>query len=105
MTKTTVRAIRDHVIVQDMYFGERKTDTGIILLDDDGKDVGIKPRWAKVYAVGPKQADVKKGEWILIEHGRWTRGFTIEEDGNEIVIRRVDPENIMASAPEKPSDI
>ncbi len=100
-----IRPILDHVIVQDMEFGEQKTKSGIIIVDDDGKQHGIKPRWAKVYAVGHKQEDVKPGDWILVEHGRWTRGHHIElEDGSNITLRRVDVDAIIASSDKKPSD-
>ena len=100
-----VRPILDHVIVQDMEFGEQKTKGGIIIVDDDGKQHGIKPRWAKVYAVGPKQNDVKPDDWILIEHGRWTRGFNFErEDGSIYTLRRVDTDAIIMKSDRKPSD-
>ena len=100
-----VRPVLDHVIVQDMEFGEQKTKSGIIIVNDDGQLHGIKPRWGKVYAVGPKQEDVVPGEWILIEHGRWTRGHDIEQDdGSYITLRRVDVEAIIAASDDKPSD-
>jgi co-chaperonin GroES (HSP10) len=47
-----VHPLKDGIIVEDMNFGERKTRSGLILLEDDGKLQGIRPRWAKVYAVG-----------------------------------------------------
>lgn len=97
--------IRDHVIVEDMSFGEQKTKAGVIILSDDGKDHGIKPRWARVYAVGPEQKDVKIGEYVLVEHGRWTRGFDLErEDGTTFTVRRIDTECILLSSDEKPKD-
>ena len=100
-----IRPVLDHVIIQDMDFGEQKTKSGIIIVNDDGQLHGIKARWGKVYAVGPKQEDVKPGEWVLIEHGRWTRGHDIEQDdGSYITLRRVDVEAIIAAADEKPSD-
>jgi co-chaperonin GroES (HSP10) len=89
-----------------MNFGEQKTASGIVLRSDDGKSEGVKPRWAKVFAVGPEQTDVKVGEWVLLEHGRWTRGVEVEEDdGVKFTIWRADPEGILASADEKPNDI
>ena len=76
------------------------------IVDDDGKQHGIKPRWAKVYAVGPKQEDVNVGDWILIEHGRWTRGFNFtNDDGSIFTLRRVDPEGIALISDQKPNDI
>jgi co-chaperonin GroES (HSP10) len=72
--------LHDHVIVTDMNFGQRTLSSGIIMLGDDTKTDGIRPRWAKVYAVGPDQKDVVVGQWILVEHGRWTRGIEVEID-------------------------
>jgi co-chaperonin GroES (HSP10) len=99
-----IRPIQKHILVRDMNFGEQKTSGGIILRSDDGKSEGVKPRWAKVFAIGPEQTDVKIGEWILVEHGRWTRGLEVEEDdGTKFTIWRVDPEGIMMSADERPA--
>jgi hypothetical protein len=78
-----------------MHFGERNLGSGVILLNDDEKTAGIRPRWARVYSVGPDQKDVKPGQWVLIEHGRWTRGLTVDVKGEEIVIRRADPKCII----------
>jgi co-chaperonin GroES (HSP10) len=94
--------LRDHVIVSDMNFKGRTLSSGIILLGDDGKTDGIRPRWAKVYAVGPEQKDVTPGQWILIEHGRWTRGVEVEIDGSEFTVRRVDASSIMMVSDEEP---
>lgn len=91
-----VRAIKDHIIIQDMNFKERVTKSGIILQTDDGTDGGIRPRWGKVYSVGPLQENIKVGQWILVEHGRWTRGVeVIAPDGVEVTIRRVDNKDVM----------
>ena len=36
------------------------------------------PRWGRVYAKGPKMMTTTPvREWILVEHGRWTRGCKI----------------------------
>lgn len=100
-----LHAIKDHVIVTDMHFGERKLSNGIILLNDDEKSDGIRPRWGRVYAVGPEQTDVQEGQWVLIEHGRWTRGLTVDIEGQEFVIRRADPKCIIfVSDSEPPAD-
>lgn len=94
--------LRDHVIVRDMNFEGRTLSSGIVLLSDDGKTDGIRPRWAQVYAVGPDQQDVAVGQWVLIEHGRWTRGLKVDIDGEEFVIRRADPSCILAVQDEAP---
>lgn len=106
VVKGKITPIRDHILAVDMEFGEVKTAGGIVLRGDDGKNHGIKPRWCRVWAIGSEQKDVKVGEWICVEHGRWTRGHTVEdEDGKEIVIRRIDATGIMVSADEPPSDV
>ena len=99
-----LRPIADGVIVIDMNFGEQKTQSGLIIQSDNGKTHGIHPRWAQVYAVGNEQQDVKVGQWILIEHGRWTRGIKIEDDEGEKIIRRVDTKCMMMVSDEPPPD-
>lgn len=104
--KGKLKPLNDNVLVSDMNFEEQKTASGIIIKSDDGKSEGVRPRWGKVWAIGPEQKDVKLGEWILVEHGRWTRGVTVEDDnGNEIVVRRVEVKSIMLSADTPPSDV
>ena len=98
-----ITALKDHVIVRDMNFAGRKLSSGILLLSDDLKTSGIRPRWAQVYRVGPEQTDVAPDQWVLIEHGRWTRGAKISIKGEEITIRRVDPENIIFVSDEEPT--
>lgn len=102
--KGTIRPIRDNVLVTDMDFEEMKTASGIIIQSDDGKAHGVKPRWCRVWAIGPEQKDVKVGEWILMEHGRWTRGIKVDENGEEIIIRRVELKSIMLQTDERPND-
>ena len=98
--------LNNNVLVTDMNFEEQKTASGIILRSDDGKSHGIKPRWCNVWAVGPDQKSIQAGKWILVEHGRWSRGVTlVTEKGDEFVIRRVDPEAILLEADEKPDDV
>lgn len=97
--------IRDNILITDMEFGETQTKGGLVLLSDDGKAEGVKHRWGRVWAIGPQQKEVKVGEWILLEHGRWTRGVTVvEADGTEIIIRRADLKAILAVAEEKPAE-
>jgi co-chaperonin GroES (HSP10) len=97
--------IRDNVLITDMNFDQRVSKGGIVLPSDDGKSEGVRHRWGRVWAIGPEQQDVKVGEWILIEHGRWTRGVTVElEDGTDITIRRVDLKGILIVTDDNPGD-
>jgi len=99
-----IRPLRDHILVYDMKFGERVTKSGLILLDDDGKQRGIRPRWGKVMAVGPKQTDVEIGQWVLVAHGRWTRAIQYEIDGEIQEVRMADPNDILGVQNEEPVD-
>ena len=98
--------IKDHVIVEDMSFGMQTTSKGLIIPNDDGADHGIKPRWARVYAVGPKQTDIRVGQYILVDHGRWTRGVELDdtETGETKTIRMVDNNDILAVSDEPQVD-
>ena len=100
----SIRPLHNQVIVSDMDFKERVTTQGIIVLNDNGKSEGIRPRWGRVYAVGPKQKDYKVGQWIMVAHGRWTRGAEVEVNGEELSIRKVDLEEILLVSDEKPDD-
>jgi hypothetical protein len=101
-----IRAIHDHVIVRDMSFDSYElTSGGIIMLGDDGKTEGIRARWAQVYAIGPEQQDVAVGQWVMVEHGRWTRGAKVRIGGEEFVIRRVEPAAIMFAQDELPKNV
>jgi len=101
----TLRPLGDKVLITDMEFGMEKTKGGILLHSDDGKSQGIHPRWARVYLVGPKQQDIKSGDWILLEHGRWTRSFQYETDsGEELTMRMADNKAILLVSDEKPDD-
>ena len=105
--KGTPRAKGEDVLVTEMHFGEQVTKAGLILKTDDGNTRGIYPRWGKVYSKGPSNKDdYNVGDWILIMHGRWTRGLKLEtSDGDEIEMRKVELESILAYSNEKPDGI
>jgi co-chaperonin GroES (HSP10) len=100
-----IKPLKNNIIVTDMSFEARQLSSGIVLLGDDGKTDGIRPRWARVYATGPEQRDVRVGQWVLIEHGRWSRGTKIFREGQELTIRRADPEAIIFVTDERPDSI
>ena len=101
-----VRPLPQDILIYNMDMGEQTTKSGIVIQSDDGKAEGIKPRWCRVWAIGPEQKDVKVGEWILVEHGRWTRSVEISEndDDKKIEIFRIDPDGIMLVSDNEPSD-
>ncbi len=94
-----------HVIVHNMTFDQRLTRGGIILLNDDMKSAGIRPRWAQIYAIGPDyDGELKVGQWVCVEHGRWTRGMDIEDETGEHTLRRIDLNDTMLVSDERVDD-
>lgn len=101
----SIRALHDDVLVIDMNFEAGMTGGGIFLLGDDGKQRGLRPRWGLVYETGPDQTDVSRGQWVLVEHGRWTRGVDfVNEDGEKQTLRKVDPACMLLISDDDPRD-
>ena len=97
-----ITPLKKRVLVSKMHFGETKSKGGIILIDDDGSEGGIHPRWAEVYAIGNKQEDVKIGQWILVSHGRWSRALKVKKDNVELEVRMIDEDDILLVSDEEP---
>jgi co-chaperonin GroES (HSP10) len=108
ITQDRIKALQDNVLVADMEFDTRLSRGGIIIPNDDGTSLGIRPRWGRVYAVGPKQTDVTVGQWIMVAHGRWTRGIDIDDGttDHKVTIRKIDPKDILlvSDEPDRPLD-
>jgi co-chaperonin GroES (HSP10) len=101
-----IKPTHKNIIVTDMEFDDRVTKNGIILPNDNMEERGIRPRWCKVLAVGHKNKDVKKGEWIYVAHGRWSRGidFTDPKTNKTTTIRMVDPKDVLLASDTRPVD-
>ena len=97
-----ITPLKKRVLVSNMHFGETKTKGGIILTDDDGSESGIHPRWGKVYAIGDQQEDVTVGQWVMVSHGRWSRGFKIKKKGVDLEVRMIDENDILLVSDEEP---
>jgi co-chaperonin GroES (HSP10) len=94
--------VGNRVFVKEMHFGEQKTKSGLIIMDDDGKTRGIYPRWSQVHAKGPENNDpYNVGDWILVEHGRWTHAFKV----NDIELRMAEAEAVIGWADERPNSV
>ena len=102
-----LKPIKDKVLVHNMHFGEQRSSGGIVILGDDGKDRGIYPRWGQVFAKGPENEEpFEIRHWILVEHGRRTRGVINETNsGEETTIRMVDNNCVLMWSQERPSGV
>jgi co-chaperonin GroES (HSP10) len=104
LKQNKIRPLNNVVIVRDMTFDQRTTSSGIVLLNDNGTSMGIRPRWGQVYATGPDQTDVRVGQWVCVTHGRWTRGIEIEDEQGRQTLRRIDPADILLVSDSQPQD-
>lgn len=84
------RPINDNVFVTELDSGPHKTAGGILLPDDNMTDRGIRCRWGQVWCVGPDVTDITPGDWVLIEHGRWTTAIELELPSGVVRMWRVD---------------
>ena len=102
----TLTPLGDRVLVTDMYFGEQKLKSGLIIRDDNGSTRGIYPRWGKVHAKGPDNTEeYSVGDWVLVEHGRWTRAVNVDSGNGEQEIRMIDADCVLGWSSEKPEDV
>jgi len=98
-----VRPLSKDILVYDMDMGEQVTASGIVINSDNGKAHGVKPRWARVYKIGDScELDVKVGEWILIEHGRWTRKIKIDDGESVKEVQKIEVSSVLAVTDERP---
>jgi co-chaperonin GroES (HSP10) len=101
-----INPIKDRVLVVDMEFGEQTTKGGIIIADDDGKSTGIHARWARVFKVGPEQKELKPGQYVLIDHGRWTRAVEVLVDDKKNKLFMIDyPKGVLIISETKPKQL
>ncbi len=99
------RPIKDNVFVCDLDSGPHITAAGIILPDDNMSESGIRPRWGKVWAIGPDVQDIKVGEWVFIEHGRWTNSIDIQFAEGRIRVWKIEwPKAALLAASDDPRE-
>ena len=102
-----IRPLHNKILLTNLERGERTTKGGIIIADDSkitARERGIRARWAEVYAVGPEQNDVKVGDWVLMDHGRWTEEYKLEDDGSTVSIWMGDPDGVLGISDNGRSD-
>lgn len=82
MSMAKIKALRGKVLAEmiEKPDGLRKTKSGLIIKDADNDTSGIRPRWFKVYSVGEDIDWVTQGQYLLVDHGRWSNGVKLDED-------------------------
>lgn len=98
-----IRALPTKILATEMERGESTSRGGIVLLNDDGKVEGVRARWMQVYSVGNEVTnEIQEGDWIYVDHGRWTRGMEIREEKETVELWGIDPDSILLVSSEKP---
>lgn len=77
-------AVGDHVIFKfvEKNIGGRfvnEAHSGLLISSEDTYQTNL-PRWGRVTHVGPDATDVKPDDFIMIEPGKWTTGFLVNEE-------------------------
>ena len=95
--------LRDNVFVTDLDHGPKQTRGGLVLLDDNMTERGIRDRWARVWATGPEVTDLSTNDWVLVKHGRWTTGIEMTIGGQPHLVWRIEyPEAVLLVSDEDP---
>lgn len=89
-----ITPLRDKIFGEILDVGEITTKAGVILQSDVGKE--SRPRWFKVTAVGPKAMEVKEGDYVLVDTGRWSKTLKRLSDGVEL--RDIEYDGVLAVA-------
>ena len=99
------RPLKNNVFVTDLDRGPHQTTGGILLPDDNMSERGIHPRWGRVWCVGPDVIGIVPGEWVYIEHGRWTNEIELELPSGIVRMWRVEwPEAVLLAADRDPRE-
>jgi co-chaperonin GroES (HSP10) len=99
------RPINDNVFVTELDSGPHRTAGGILLPDDNMTERGMRSRWGRVWRIGPDVTEIKPGEWVLIEHGRWTTAIEMELPTGTVRVWRIDwPNAVMIASDRDPRE-
>lgn len=100
----TIRPLRERVLAELLGLDERVTASGIVIAGENGKDRGIRPRWAKVHLVGEGIDWVQPGQYLLVAHGRWSRQFEAEHNGEKLKLVHLDNKECLIVTDQLPDD-
>lgn len=101
---TVIRPLENRVLAELMGLDDRVTASGIIIKSENGKDRGIRPRWAKVVLVGEGIDWCEPGQYVLVSHGRWSRQFECEHNGEKLKLVHLDNKECLIVSNEVPND-
>lgn len=92
---TSIRPRKGSLFVHNLDYGDVRIRNGVYIPNDDMKQAGIRPRWAQILFVADDlKRDFAPGQWILLDHGNWSRGFDIELQGEITRVWFVEPKSV-----------
>jgi len=100
----TIRPLKERILAELLGLEQRVTASGIIIQGENGKDRGIRPRWARVRLVGEGIDWVTPGQYVLVSHGRWSRQFECEHNGETMKLVHLDNKEVLAVSDVDPMD-
>lgn len=88
------------IFVEDVFSdGFVPNSGGQIIIAGQNLENNRTPKWGKVFLTGPEvDADIKVGEYILIEPLQWTPGFEFDD----VKFWKTDSTKVMATQAEVP---
>jgi len=92
------RPLKNNVFVTDLDRGPHQTAGGIFIPDDNMSERGVHARWGRVWCVGPDVKEIEAGEWVYVEHARWTNEIELELPTGVVRMWRVDWPNAVLLA-------
>jgi co-chaperonin GroES (HSP10) len=101
---TMIKPLPKRILAELLGLEQRVTASGIIVQGENGKDRGIRPRWAKVHLVGEGIDWVQPGQYLLVAHGRWSRQFECEHNGQKLKLVHLDNAECLCIQDEEPND-
>lgn len=99
-----ITPIRDNVLARMIDWpGQRTTAGGLIVNEEEGTEGSVRPRWFEVTHVGKEQEEFSVGDYVLVAHGRWSRGIDVEGTRrNEDKLFLLDLDEILATSDDNP---
>jgi len=99
-----IKPLKNRVLAELMGLEQRVTASGIIIQGENGKDRGVRPRWARVVLVGEGIDWCEPGQYVLVSHGRWSRQFECEHNGQKLKLVLLDNNECHIVTDEEPMD-
>ena len=93
--KGNLKCLPDTLYVERLEVGDRQTSSGIIIPMEDMRlnQRFIKPRWARVYKKADNITNVNVGDWVLLEHGKWSTALNIIDNNKQVKLWYINEKN------------